>query len=445
MVFIIFLLSRGCYDTSSNDTSSNDTSSVKDPVNTSEFTAIEKEANWYALSLFRNVVIVCKSETGNVLAIINKVYLPKSHTQPVPDLLGLKILKPDSATEEKLKRLKDGNELMVLDEIYKLDEVDRLNGIEFQGEVGIKLNNVAVKNCDTCDWFSGGEEEERYRIEKRNGVWDYENRSSYPWSPKIPFECPGLDKLEQERLDKVAQKKSIKSLVGKMVSIPTGSFMMGSNARVDGNVDEEPVHLVNISAFNMMETEVTFTMWDTCVSEGGCSRKPGDEGRGRGERPVINVSYDDITTQFIPWLKKATGQNFRLPSEAEWEYAARAGSTTHFSWGDSISCSLARYGRANTVCGDDWKTVEVKSFAVNAFGLYDMHGNVWEWTQDCWNKSYLGAPSDGRAWTDGNCAGRMLRGGSWYYNPSFLRSAKRYKFKASDGFYDIGFRLVQDR
>jgi len=109
---------------------------------------------------------------------------------------------------------------------------------------------------------------------------------------------------------------------------------------------------------------------------------------------VINVSYDDITQQYIPWLNQITGQTYRLPSEAEWEYAARAGSTTKYSWGNDIGRNQANCDG----CGSEWdneKTVRVKSFAANRFGLYDMHGNVWEWTQDCWNDSYIAAPTDG--------------------------------------------------
>jgi hypothetical protein len=175
-------------------------------------TELEKEANNYALSLIRNTVKVCNPESSDVLAIINKVFLlsppnpeamkimeelvgyeidlsPENLKQPESDLLGLKILKPDSTTTEELKLLKDGNELVVLDKIYKLDDVDRLNGFEFRGIAEIRLNNVAVKTCDTCDWRSGKVEESTYNIIKRNGEWDYQS-SEYAWSTIIPMDCP---------------------------------------------------------------------------------------------------------------------------------------------------------------------------------------------------------------------------------------------------------------
>ena len=191
---------------------------------------------------------------------------------------------------------------------------------------------------------------------------------------------------------------------------------------------------------------MTFAPWDACVSAGACSYKPSDSGWGRGNRPVINVSYNDITQQFIPWLNKVTGmtgsKKYRLPTEAEWEYAARAGSNSKYSWGNSIRCSQAHFSGD---CGNERKTLAVKSFSPNNFGLYDMHGNVWEWTQDCKNENYNGAPSNGNAWLRGDCAKRVLRGGSWFNGPNYLRSAYRYRYSVADRYDDSGFRLVQGK
>jgi formylglycine-generating enzyme required for sulfatase activity len=240
-------------------------------------------------------------------------------------------------------------------------------------------------------------------------------------------------------------KVSAQGLNIKMVSIPAGSFQMGCVSGKDCKSKEKPVHSVSIKAFKMSETEVTFANWDACFNVGGCSHKPKDEGWGRGNRPVMNVSHNDITQQFIPWLNKATGKQFSLPSEAQWEYAARAGSTTKYNWGHNISCSQARYGYYLGKCGDQMSTDPVKNFAANKFGLYDMHGNVWEWTQDCWNDSYNGAPSNGKAWQGGNCRKRVLRGGSWYDSPGSLRSADRGYGSATDRGSGSGFRLVQGR
>ena len=234
----------------------------------------------------------------------------------------------------------------------------------------------------------------------------------------------------------------------KMVYIPAGAFRMG-DIQGGGDSDEKPVHRVSVKAFLMSATEVTFDQWDACVAAGGCSYKPSDQGWGRGSRPVITVSWEDITDQYIPWLNKKTGAQYRLPSEAEWEYAARAGSETKYSWGNTASHEYANYGTDSCCDGlakgkDKWKyTSPVASFYANAFGLYDMHGNVWEWTQDCWNGSYKGAPSDGTAWLSGNCSRRVLRGGSWFKYPDILRSANRNYY--STGFRNsvIGFRLAR--
>ena len=226
-----------------------------------------------------------------------------------------------------------------------------------------------------------------------------------------------------------------------MVYIPAGSFRMG-DIQGGGDSNEKPVHRVSVKAFLMSATEVTFAQWDACAAAGGCSYKPSDSGWGSGSRPVINVSWEDITKQYIPWLNKKTGEQYRLPSEAEWEYAARAGSETKYSWGNSIGNNKANCDG----CGSRWdnsQTAPVGSFAANAFGLYDMHGNVWEWTQDCWNGSYKDAPSDGTAWLSGNCGRRVLRGGSWNSYPDILRSANRSSNTTGNRFDNVGFRLAR--
>ncbi|WP_333609211.1 SUMF1/EgtB/PvdO family nonheme iron enzyme, partial [Arsukibacterium sp.] len=234
-------------------------------------------------------------------------------------------------------------------------------------------------------------------------------------------------------------------LTGTLVSIPAGNFTMGcSTGDTACYPEEKPIRTVSVSAFKMMETEATFAMWDACVAAGGCSHRPDDQSWGRGNRPVINVSFNDITQQFIPWLNKTTGQTFRLPSEAEWEYAARAGSTTRYSVGNTIECSQAHYGGYDDDCVIEKKTLPVKSFSANAFGLYDMQGNVMEWTQDCLNRSYRGAPVNAIAWQDGDCNYRILRGGSFGSDPGSLRFSFRLEGGVANQLYYSGFRLVQD-
>ena len=166
--------------------------------------------------------------------------------------------------------------------------------------------------------------------------------------------------------------------------------------------------------------------------------RPDDEGWGRGDRPVINVSWGDAQA-YVDWLSRHTGQEYRLPSESEWEYAARAGTTTAYHFGAAVSSALANYKGSN-----ENKTVPVGAYSANAFGLHDVHGNVWEWTQDCWNDSYRGAPSDGNAWEQGNCSRRVLRGGSWRLalrGISALPSA--YGVSTGNRFGNLGFRVAR--
>jgi formylglycine-generating enzyme required for sulfatase activity len=233
-----------------------------------------------------------------------------------------------------------------------------------------------------------------------------------------------------------------------MIVVPAGKFMMGSPATEKDRRDNEgPQHEVAIGKpFAVSKFEVTFDDWDTCVGLGGCAHRPKDDGWGRGTRPVINVSWDDVQ-QYVAWLSKMTGRPYRLLSEGEWEYAARAGTTTVYSWGDEI-------GRGNANCdgcGSQWdyKPAPVGSFAANAFGLNDMHGNVSEWVEDCYHGSYEGAPTDGSTWASGSglaglfgdCSRRVVRGGSWIITPEFLRAAFRIRNIPGYRYGGLGFRL----
>ena len=242
-------------------------------------------------------------------------------------------------------------------------------------------------------------------------------------------------------------------LVPEMVSIPAGTFTMGCvNGRdnVEG-VDkcekvayETPAHQVSVNAFQMGKTEVTFAEWDVCVADGVCPKgAAGDEGWGRGNRPVINVSWDDVQT-YIAWLNSnsKTGKHYRLPSEAEWEYAVRGGYNNRlYSWGHEIGKNNANCDG----CGSQWdnkQTAPVGSFAANPYGLYDMHGNVWEWCQDKDHDTYQGAPTDGSALEAGDSPNRVLRGGSWNLYAYLLRSASRRRSSPDFRYSFGGFRLV---
>jgi formylglycine-generating enzyme required for sulfatase activity len=222
-----------------------------------------------------------------------------------------------------------------------------------------------------------------------------------------------------------------------MVVIPTGEFKMGS----DESIYEKPTHRVVIAnPYAIGRREVTFDEWDLCVAAGGCKYRPDDRGWGRGTRPVVDVSWDDAQ-DFVSWLSQKTGKKYRLPSEAEWEYAARAGTESPFWWGRAVK------GNANCEdCGDipQRKTFPVQSFRPNGFGLFDVAGNAAEWVEDCWNDSYRGAPTNGSAWTTGQCQQRSLRGGSFASKSSFVRSAARFRYDQNVRYYANGFRVARD-
>ena len=199
-------------------------------------------------------------------------------------------------------------------------------------------------------------------------------------------------------------------------------------------------------AFAVGVYEVTFEEWDACVRAGDCGGyEPDDYGYGRGRHPVTNVSWDNAW-RYADWLTAQTGEEYRLLSEAEWEYVARARTETARYWGDSESeqCRYANGDDDDVSCSDGYEnTAPVGSFQPNGFRLYDVLGNVWEWVDDCWNEDYEGAPFDGSTWYRGDCSQRVLRGGSWYLDPDNLRSANRSRFSAGNRLNDDGFRLAR--
>ncbi len=215
-----------------------------------------------------------------------------------------------------------------------------------------------------------------------------------------------------------------------MVTVPAGEFLMGSP---DSELFRglEPQHRVMVPSFALGKYEVTFAEWDACVAGGGCmGPAPNDQGWGRGRRPVVDVTYEEAQA-YVDWLSQKTGKKYRLPSEAEWEYAARARTTTTFSFGPTISTKEANYD-GTTAFGDGpvgenrQQTLPVGSFPPNAFGLYDMHGNAWEWVEDCFIDGYGDdALKNGGAYRLRDCEEQVVRGGSWISPPGELRSAAR--------------------
>jgi formylglycine-generating enzyme required for sulfatase activity len=251
---------------------------------------------------------------------------------------------------------------------------------------------------------------------------------------------------EQERALKPPDSFKECDKCPEMLAVPAGSFTMGSPASEDGHQSHEsPQHPVTFARqFAVGRFAVTFDEWDACVADGGCNNhKPSEAGWGRGRQPVINISWDDAKA-YVAWVTRKTGKNYRLLSEAEREYVTRAGTTTPFWWGNSISTSQANYdGRFNYGGGAKGesrrRTLPADSFQPNPWGLFQVHGNVWTWVEDCWHESYEGAPADGSAWTAGDCSRRVIRGGSYGSHPRFLRSANRIWFPSGHRDFILGF------
>lgn len=234
-----------------------------------------------------------------------------------------------------------------------------------------------------------------------------------------------------------------------LVVLPAGGFTMGTaddEPELDQN--ELPRRRVRVGSFAIGQFEVTFEQWDACVAAGACRPIDNDEGWGRASRPVIHTRWDDAQA-FVAWLSKRTGRHYRLPSEAEWEYAARAGTSTPFGLGERIEPSQANFAGGFTYNGshrgvDRQQTLPVGSFPPNAWGLHDLHGNALEWVQDCWHDNYERAPRDARPWLKGCSDPRhVIRSGSWYDAPRYARSAFRGSIEVGNGFA-LGFRVARD-
>ena len=230
-----------------------------------------------------------------------------------------------------------------------------------------------------------------------------------------------------------------------MVELPPGDFLMGGAPTEEAwSGMEAPRHKVTIAKpLAVSKYDITFDAWNACATDGGCGGYiPSDFGFGRGKRPVITVNWNDAQA-YVAWLSRKTGKHYRLLSESEWEYAARGGTSAAYYWGDAV-------GKGNAVCngcGSEWdkkSSTPVGSFPPNPFGLYDMAGNVMQWTQDCWNPSYEGAPADGSPWMTGDCTHHVVRGGNWFIRPFALRSGFRRQAPADERDDIFGFRVARD-
>jgi formylglycine-generating enzyme required for sulfatase activity len=224
-----------------------------------------------------------------------------------------------------------------------------------------------------------------------------------------------------------------------LISLSPGSFTMGSDS---SDPSAKPAHLVTLhDPFAIGKYEVTVQEWNACVDAGACQRV-GQYASPSPNAPIRDVSWEDAQ-QYLNWLSTSSGKPYRLPSEAEWEYAARGGTSTRYWWGDEMA-----FGKANCKdCGPPWRIdapADAGSFAANPYGLYDMNGSVWEWVGDCWHGSFEEAPTNGKAWEQPDCSVRVIRGGSWRESAPFMVSSTRFRDVASMRHSQNGFRVARD-
>jgi formylglycine-generating enzyme required for sulfatase activity len=297
-----------------------------------------------------------------------------------------------------------------------------------------------IKNSDSVDDFR------IYLDAYPDGIFAAQARARLQEIQAKARRPPPPAKPAPEAVAPPGAKPSLPSLVRdceqcpQLALIPPGVFSMGSKEMFPF---EGPVHQVNIrKPFYIGRREVTVDEWNACVAGGGCAYSPPRQSGTGGSLPVTNVDWED-TQQYVAWLKEKTGKVYRLPSESEWEYAARAGTQTAYPWGDKLEAN-----RANCSGCNDPKTggvVPTGTYAANGFGLYDMTGNAAEWVEDCWSDSYKSAPTDGSAWTKPQCQERVLRGGSFNNDPRYLRSASRFKYDFDVRYYTNGFRVAREK
>ena len=343
----------------------------------------------------------------------------------------------NSFASDGLKRLQELKKQQVTSPVSKHEQPTALGGMlrcESHSE------RTACELDTSCSWADG-----RKQCERKSGSLATAMLEASPATkPALASAAPCVETLvgSEKRCLKAGDSFKDCPECPEMVVVPAGEFMMGSPAKEEGRDHrEEPQRKVTIGRpFAVGIFEVTFAEWDACVAAGGCKHRPGDEGWGRGRRPVINVSWDNISEEFLPWLSRKTGKIYRLLTEAEWEYSVRAGSTTPFSTGWTITSDEANfdghetYGR-NANGQFRQKTLEVGSFKPNEFRLFDMHGNIFEWVEDCHATSQ---PTDSSV-----CIFHVIRGGSWHSRPSNLRSASRTSVPTITQNTVTGFRLAR--
>jgi len=262
-----------------------------------------------------------------------------------------------------------------------------------------------------------------------------------PMPVEKPKGSPSVSATAQVPLEKPKESSSptpatvgiAAQLIPEMVSIPGGTFAMGS----EDDPSEKPTHRVTIKPFAISKFPITVREWNACVAAKSCTYVP----TGKDDGPIANLSWADAQ-QFVEWLSKVTQKPFRLPTEAEWEYAARGGTRSKFWWGDQLQAAMANCKGCNEPY-ESSQPLKVGSFKPNPFGLYDMGGNIHQWVADCWHKNYQGAPSDGSAWVDNDCLSHVIRSGSWKNDPSYVRPSSRDHYDTSVRYPTHGLRIAQ--
>ncbi|HWI25900.1 MAG TPA: SUMF1/EgtB/PvdO family nonheme iron enzyme [Stellaceae bacterium] len=251
-----------------------------------------------------------------------------------------------------------------------------------------------------------------------------------PPTPAVP---PRAEDQRRVVVPPPAAPSKAKPVAPEMVSLPGGSFLMGSNE----DPSEKPIHRVTLQAFSIARYPVTVREWKACVAASACPTIEAGDDRA----PMTNVSWDDAM-RFVAWLGKTLNETYRLPTEAEWEFAARGGTVTRYWWGNELALGMADCKG----CGEPYNPkapLAVGSFPPNPYGLHDMTGAVAEWVADCWHHNYAGAPADGAAWDAPDCAQHVLRGGSWQNDPGYLRAASRDSYDSSVRYLGHGFRVAR--
>lgn len=281
-----------------------------------------------------------------------------------------------------------------------------------------------------------------YRVEQKDGT------SGYVYAPLLEQQTKPMTEKPVAKSPPPAPRKALAnqaksfsdcSVCPEMVAIPSGSFTMGDDR---GDRSEKPEHRVTITRpFAIGRYEVTVGQWQACVDAGGCKAASEVVKGSSPNDPIRDVSWADAQ-DYVAWLSAMTGLVYRLPTEAEWEYAARGGSDSTYWWGNSMLPGKASCKDCGNAKAPD-RPSEVGSHEPNPFGLHDMNGNVWEWVSDCWHRNYSGAPADGRSWEDENCTVRVIRSGSWRNDKSYVHSASRFKYDAYIRYFLNGFRVAK--